>query len=178
VARIEATLNSPFEVTMTADSDTYACPGFEGLFDAVDKHHLYAASIAPALFADTKGFNGSFRADFPPSYASFPERNLGLQILVTGNPKVIELLALFRDVFLRHLRQNVRIHGDQASFREALFTMRIFVHDVVLSPRHVCRFVLGCDDGCRVVHRKFDQDKSGNNVRPKTLGVNDVTIRH
>ena len=35
-------------------------------------------------------------------YQNFTERNLGMQVVATGNPEVIKLVALFRDIYVCH----------------------------------------------------------------------------
>jgi hypothetical protein len=171
--RIIAFQHSPYAQTLMVDSDVYACPRFDTIFSYLDARHLVAATLSPMLFGDTFGNAESFRSGFPDSYERFPERNLGLIVVQSSHPKVIELLALFRDVYLRHMRDpKAGIHGDQSSFREALFTMRIEVRDNVIPHTVGCRYELGCDDGCLSVHRHHDRDKSGGDV--KVVGLLDV----
>jgi hypothetical protein len=98
-------------------------------------------------------------------FAQFPERNMGFVLVNTGHPKGLELLALFRDVYIRHIKDpNVFVMEDQQAMREALFTMRVWIHDHVIPDNIGCRFEFGCDDGCLTVHRHWDMDKSGKNV--------------
>jgi hypothetical protein len=105
------------------------------------------------------------RADLPHAFQNFPERNLGMQVINTADHRALALLALFRDVYIRHVRiPNTGLRNDQASFREALFTLRATVHDVVVPANRACRFTGGCADGCQTVHRWYDQDKSGRKV--------------
>jgi hypothetical protein len=168
--RIVGWLHSPFSKTMAIDADVYVCPGFDSLFDTyIDNKHLLAATIANTQFGNTNGSKLPLRPGIPAKeFAQFPERNMGFIIVNTGHPKGLELLALFRDAYARHLNDpNVYILGDQASMREALFTMRVWVRDKVIPGTIVCRFQLGCEDGCSVVHRHWDRDKSGANVRPQ-----------
>jgi hypothetical protein len=163
-------LHSPFEKSMFFDSDVYVCPGFERMFDTyLDKHHLFAAALASCSFCNTNGNSMPLREGIPAKeYSKYPERNNGVVIAQTGHPKIIDLLALYRDTFVRHASDpNVDTHGDQASMREALFTMRVWIHDRVIPISEACRYTLGCDDGCLTVHRHWDRDKSGTNVRVK-----------
>jgi hypothetical protein len=166
--RIVGELHSPFDTTMFLDSDVHVCPGFERMFDTyLDDHHLFAATIASNPFGKTNGSRVPLRAGIPAAeFAQFPERNMGFVVLKSDHPKVMELMTLYRDTFVRHVSDpNVMILGDQASMREALFTMRVWVHDHVVSSSIGCRFVGGCDDGCLIVHRHWDRDKSGSDVR-------------
>ena len=120
-----------------------------------------AFTIAPAPYASSKGVKQSFRTDFPPEYAEFPERNLGLQVLQTDDPDVIALITLFRDVYVRHANDlSIDIGNDQASFREALYTLRRTVNDVIIPAEKGCRHNAGCQDGCLAVHRHQHQTLS------------------
>jgi hypothetical protein len=162
-------LHSPFEKSMFFDSDVYVCPGFERMFDTyLDEYHLFAAPIASSPFVDTQGDSRPLRSGIPAKeFSQYPERNLGVVLAQTGHPKIIELLTLYRDVYVRQINdENVKIKGDQASMREALFIMRVWIHDQVIPSSIGCRRTLGCDDGCLTVHRHWDQDKSGKDVRP------------
>jgi hypothetical protein len=164
--RTVASMYSPFARTMLMDADVYVCPHFETMFNKyIDNHHLYAASIAIALFAGSGSGNKALRPGMPEAFARFPERNLGFQIVHTGQPRAISLLALFRDVYVRHINdESIYVKHDQPSFREALFTVRPTIHDAVIPPDVACRMEGGCDDGCLTVHRHWDRDKSGDAV--------------
>jgi hypothetical protein len=160
-------LHSPFEKSMFFDSDVYVCPGFERMFDTyLDAKHLIAASVATGDFGNTNGNSKPLREGIPAKeYSRYPERNIGVMVAQTSHPKIIELLALYRDTFVRHASDpNVDTHGDQASMREALFTMRVWIHDRIIPLDIGCRRTLGCDDGCLTVHRHHDQEKSGDDV--------------
>jgi hypothetical protein len=82
-------------------------------------------------------------------------------------------------VYVRHVNDpSVYILGDQASFREALFTMRPLIHDNVIPADIGCRFERGCDDGCLTVHRHWNRDKSGSAVgQPKAEHFAKLTDR-
>jgi hypothetical protein len=151
---------------MLIDADVYVCPNFATLFDMyLDEHHLYAATIASGLFSSTRGDPKALRPGMTDEFLRFPERNLGFQLIHTANHRALELLALFRDVYARHVNdESIYTLGDQASFREALFTMRPLIRDVVIPVTIGCRYVGGCDDGCLTVHRHWNQDKSGDAV--------------
>ena len=85
----------------------------------------------------------------------------------TDNKHVIQFLALVRDVFQRHCNdETVGISGEQSSWREALFTSRIYLRDTLVPETIGCRDVGGCGDGCLTVHRHHDQSKSGADVKP------------
>jgi hypothetical protein len=163
--RIVTLMHSPFELTMAFDTDVYVCNGFEKMFDVyLDKHHLFAATFDPPFF----GINGKFRAflrdDLPDVYRMFPERNAGMMLMNTGNSRIIDFLALFRDVYVRHMTDPVAFShclGDQPALREALFTMRRFIHDNVIPLSIGCRYKdwysklhAMCTDTCLTVHRK------------------------
>eukprot|EP00730_Choanoeca_flexa_P008798 TRINITY_DN12537_c0_g3_i1.p1 TRINITY_DN12537_c0_g3~~TRINITY_DN12537_c0_g3_i1.p1 ORF type:complete len:436 (+),score=48.05 TRINITY_DN12537_c0_g3_i1:439-1746(+) len=161
--RIIASLNSPYAETLVVDSDVYACSNFEHLFDDYLSDADIAITLAPAPFGSSRNYNGAFRAGFPPSYANYTERNLGLQVLATGRPHVLRLLALFRDVYIRHVNDTARVSigNDQASFREAVFTMRNTVRERTIPESVGCRHNAGCPDGCLVVHRHHKPELSG-----------------
>jgi hypothetical protein len=94
------------------------------------------------------------------------ERNQGLVIMKTSSTTIIKLLSLYRDIYVRHVNDmTIPVNGDQSAFREALFIMRTQVMDRVIPYEIGCRLEYGCDDGCLAVHRPFDQDKSGSDVR-------------
>jgi hypothetical protein len=166
--RIVALMHSPFDKTMQLDADVYVCPGFAKQFDDyLDERHFYAAVVELGLFSSTRGDPKPLRPDMPDEFLQFPERNLGFQLLFTGKHQVIELLALFRDVYVRQMNDpSIYTLGDQGPFREALFTMRPSIHDIAIPITVGCRFVGGCNDGCLTVHRHWDQDKSGADVEP------------
>jgi hypothetical protein len=161
-------LHSPFEKSMFFDTEVYVCPGFERMFDTyLNDHHLYAGAVAVTPFSNTNGNSKPLRAGIPAKeFSQYPERNLGVVLAQTGHPKIIELLTLFRDVYVRQINdETALVVGDQAAMREALFTMRIWVHDTMIPIDIGCRFTLGCDDGCLTIHRDLDRAKSGNEVR-------------
>ena len=161
--RIIATLNSPFEESLVVDSDVYACTDFTHIFD----DYLGAADVcitkAPAPFGSSRNYKGAFRAGFPERYANFTERNLGLQVLKTGKPQVLKLVALFRDVYIRQVNdtERVSIGNDQSAFREALFTMQDSITETSIPSNIGCRHDLGCADGCLLVHRHHKPELSG-----------------
>lgn len=166
--RTVALLHSPFAKTMQLDDDVYVCRGFAKQFDDyLNDQHLYAAVVELGIFSSTRGDPKPLRPGMPDEFLRFAERNLGFQLLYTGKPRVIELLALFRDVYVRQMNDpSIYTLGDQGPFREALFTMRPAIHDYSIPITIGCRFVGGCDDGCLTVHRHWDQDKSGADVEP------------
>ncbi len=162
--RIMATLNSPFAETLVVDSDVYACSNFVALFDEwLGPDNDVAITLAPAPFGCSRNYNGAFRPRFPESYANFTERNLGMQVLKTGNPEVVRLIALFRDIYVRHVNdiERISIGNDQSSFREALYTMKDTVRQRIIPSNVACRHDLGCADGCMVVHRHMHPEMSG-----------------
>ena len=165
VKRIMASLHSPFAKTMVVDSDVYGCTNFADLFstylaDDVD----VAATLAPAPFGASRNYNGAFRAGFPESYAKYTERNLGLHILNTGDKKVVQLLALFRDIFIRQANdtEHTSIGNDQCAFREAMWIMRdnFGLQESTIPAEKGCRHETGCADGCLVVHRHQNPEMS------------------
>eukprot|EP00049_Salpingoeca_infusionum_P027885 m.34851 g.34851 ORF g.34851 m.34851 type:complete len:502 (+) comp9820_c0_seq1:96-1601(+) len=161
--RIYATLHSPFEETLVVDSDVYACESFEALFDVYLSEGHVAITKAPAPFGCSRNYKGAFRSGMPDRYQEFTERNLGLQVLKTGDPKVIELVSLFKDVYLRQVNdtEHVSIGNDQSAFREALFTMYPDLVESIIPPNIGCRHDAGCADGCLVVHRHQRPELSG-----------------
>lgn len=161
--RILATLNSPFEETLVVDSDVYACTNFEQLFDTFLGDNHLAITLAPAPFGSSRNFKGAFREGFPQRYEEFPERNLGLQVLRTGDQHVLQLIALFRDVYIRQVNDtaHVSIGNDQSAFREALFTMNNDIKEIIIPSDVGCRHEAGCADGCLVVHRHHRPELSG-----------------
>jgi hypothetical protein len=166
-------LHSPFEKSMFLDNDVSVCPGFERLFETyLDSHHLFSATIAPHPFGSRDPSDIPIRSAIPAKeFSQFPERNLGVVLAATSHPKVIELLTLFRDVYVRHTN-DMGFHnpGDQVSMRESLFTLRVYVRDTVIPANIGCRYTMGCDDKCLTVHRHWDRDKSGKNIHsPKYL---------
>ena len=165
VKRIMASLNSPFAKTMVVDSDVYGCTNFQDIFtkylgDDAD----VAATLAPAPFGASRNYDGAFRPGFPKSYAKYTERNLGLHILATGNKRVLQLLALFRDAYVRQVNDTkfVSIGNDQCAFREAMWTMRdnFGLVESTIPAEHGCRHETGCADGCMVVHRHQNPEMS------------------
>ena len=161
--RIIATLHSPFETTMCADSDVYACSNYEALFDYVSGDVDVAMTLAPAPFGCSRNFKGAFRDGFPPEYEEFYERNLGLHIVHTGRASVIQLIALFRDIYIRQVNDtvNVSIGNDQSAWREAIFTLKDQIKERIIPSNVGCRHDLGCPDGCMVVHRHHMPELSG-----------------
>jgi hypothetical protein len=166
--RIVALMHSPFKKTMQIDADVYVCPGFWRQFDDyLTDRHMFAAVLDQGMFSNTRGDTTPFREGMPKEFIGFPERNLGFQLLNTGKSQTIDLLALFRDVYVRHVNNMDRyVLGDQAAMREALFTVRPSIHDIAIPITIGCRYEGGCDDGCLTVHRHWDQDKSGADVEP------------
>lgn len=162
--RILASLNSPFAETMVVDSDVYGCTNFEDLYDQYLGDADVAITLAPAPFGASRNYNGSFRPGFSVEYASYTERNLGLHLLATGKPKVIKLLALFRDIYVRQANDTVHVSigNDQCAFREALWTMKATEGLVEANiPNEIgCRHETGCADGCLTVHRHSNPEMS------------------
>lgn len=163
--RIFASLNSPFAQTMVVDSDVYGCTVFEDLFTQyLGPEHDVAATLAPAPFGASRNYKGAFRPGFPQKYEEFTERNLGLHLLKTGKKEVLEMLALFRDVYIRQANdtEHVSIGNDQCAFRESLFTMIEAgkVTESLIPPQHGCRHETGCADGCYAVHRHSNPEMS------------------
>lgn len=162
--RIFASLNSPFSETMVVDSDVYACTKFEDLFDEYLQEADLAITLAPAPFGSARNYAGAFRPGFSEAYANYTERNLGLQLLATGEPKVQKLLAIFRDAYIRQANntEHVSIGNDQCAFREALWTMKKtagLVENII--PNEIgCRHETGCADGCLAVHRHSNPEMS------------------
>ena len=145
---------------MAFDTDVYVCNGFEKLFDMyLDKRHLFAATFDPPFFGIDDKFRAFLRDDLPDVYRKFPERNAGMMLMNTGNSHIIDFLALFRDVYVRHMTDPVAFShclGDQPALREALFTMRRFIHDNVIPFSIGCRYRgnYTCADACLTVHRR------------------------
>lgn len=163
--RIMASLNSPFAQTMVVDSDVYACSKFESMFDTFlgDSADI-AVTLAPAPFGASRNYPGAFRPGFGEEYAKYTERNCGLQLLATASPKVQQLLALFRDVYVRQANDttSVSIGNDQCAFREAMWTMKrtAGLREATIPAEAGCRHDTGCADGCYVVHRHLNPEMS------------------
>lgn len=160
--RIISLLYSPFAETLVVDNDVYPCSNFENLFtDYMTIENDVALAVAVNK-VDKWSYAGAFRSGFPQSYANFQERSLGIQLLATGRPHVIQLIALFRDVYIRHINdtQHVETNNAKPALREALFTMQNEIREQIIPPETVCRFQSGCPDGCYIVHRSYKQNSS------------------
>ena len=90
-------------------------------------------------------------------------------MLSTGKPRVLKLLALFRDVYIRQANdtEHVSIGNDQCAFREALFSMKATegVTESTIPADIGCRHETGCADGCLVVHRHTNPHLSKEELR-------------
>jgi hypothetical protein len=163
--RIFASLNSPFAQTMVVDSDVYGCTIFEKIFtEYLGDEYDIAATLAPAPFGASRNYKGAFRPGFPQKYELYTERNLGLHLVRTGRPEVLQLLTLFKDIYIRQANdtEHVSIGNDQCAFREALFSMIEAgkIKENNIPATHGCRHETGCADGCYVVHRHSNPEMS------------------
>eukprot|EP00051_Salpingoeca_urceolata_P029473 m.490024 g.490024 ORF g.490024 m.490024 type:complete len:465 (+) comp27365_c0_seq1:237-1631(+) len=166
--KILGTLASPFAQTLVVDSDVYACPGFESLFDEMgDGGGATQQPLVAVMAADTpytRGNRFASRPGMPEEFSDFTESSLAVHYVDTTSDHALSFLALLRDVYVRHLAEansgRLFVRNDQTALREALFTMRDRVHPLTFDANRVGCRDSGCSDGCLMVHRRVSPEMS------------------
>jgi hypothetical protein len=88
------------------------------------------------------------------------------------------LLSLALDAYTRHISNpHARLANYQSPFREALFSLQAGIKHVIIPSTVMCRYEGGCNDACLTIHRSYDLNKSGANVRTKAEADRDKKIK-
>jgi len=126
LARIVSVARSPYERTLSLDTDTYICGKIDGLFSVLEQVEFGIMPAPQRLRERDLGALGQYMRQVPLEYAQL---NTGV-MLYRKCERVRELFAKWRELYERDLKLVTESGykdphypgvGDQAAFREAFY---------------------------------------------------------
>lgn len=158
--------NSPYEVTLFLDSDTYVCADISELFELSYKFDV-ALAHAPKRF--TENYLNQYTFTNPKKITkAFPEFNTGV-ILYKKSKGFFEMIDLSKKLYDSYSNQVKKNLPDQIVFREATFLSDISI--ATLTPEYNCRtiFPTYIEGELKIIHgRHKNYEKLANKLNKRS----------